>query len=315
MLPILPAAAAPAIPSKGKKPTLTKEEPAVEVDWTLSKAIQKSLTAQYKKACGEKSELANPMAMKLYKKSGVEPEMILQAINLVCGKKPATYEDRQFVVIMFILQKVTEGATVPTELPDALKEVLGMEVEKKNSPVEEPAEEGGDEWSIHETLWSKIETVFEKKANGEEKIAPDVAMKLFKKNEVEVPTIQKVWKMVQTKPVPMTKPEFTTIMYILQQIKKGKEVPASLPASFKQRLTGQSAEPEPQPEPEPEQEEEKADVDWTPDDNVVNKLKTLFNKKTNGESTIDIPSAIKLFQKTNCEKSDIAKMYADFCVF
>ena len=77
-------------------------------------------------------------------------------------------------------------------------------------------------------------------------------------------------------------------------------------------MTGQSAEPEPQPEPE--QEEEKADVDWTPDDNVVNKLKTLFNKKTNGESTIDIPSAIKLFQKTNCEKSDIVKMYVDFCV-
>ncbi|KAK8803779.1 hypothetical protein WA158_001473 [Blastocystis sp. Blastoise] len=118
--------------------------------------------------------------------------------------------------------------------------------------------------------------------------------------------------MVQSKPSAMSEDQFCVVMYILHSIKKGATVPDSLPECFKSLVGGVSSAAstprKPMSPPAEKSTTQSSDVDWTPDDSVVNKLKAVYQKKANGADTIPVASAVKLFQKSGVEMNDIGKI-------
>ncbi|KAK8803780.1 hypothetical protein WA158_001474 [Blastocystis sp. Blastoise] len=196
--PLLPSASAtsPPPPPKSNKPDLEDTTTNEPVDWTIEKSYMNKMANSFKKASGDKKELSSPLSMKAFKKTGVELENINKIISLVCGKKPAVFTEQPFCIIMGMLAKISEGAAVPEELPKEIKKMMGQEVEEeeeKEEEEEEKEENASDEWSIDTSMMNKLRTLYKTKKGDAEKMTPDVAMKFFKKSEVEVPTVQKIW--------------------------------------------------------------------------------------------------------------------------
>lgn len=121
-----------------KKETLSKstKKPAKEVavdeeeeeeekeDWNLTKGMYNQLKKLFDKQTGGEETMAPALAVKTFKKSGVEEESVKAITKMVLRGHKGPISVGQFVVIMFILKKVSEGVEVPSSLPASLKKFL-----------------------------------------------------------------------------------------------------------------------------------------------------------------------------------------------
>ena len=179
-------------------------------------------------------------------------------MKLVCNGQPKTVRAGEFVVIMVMLQKVRGGAAIPSAVPDALQELLeksekpekAAKAEKaakmaksaKESAKEtkESAKESAkddDEWKLEKSMYNKLKKLFELQTDGEDTLAPALAIKCFKKSGVPEDTVKAVTKMVlKGHKGPVELGQFVVIMYVLKMIKEGASAPTTLPASLKKYL-------------------------------------------------------------------------------
>ena len=170
------------------------------------------------------------------------------SVNLVCGGQPKMMNANQFVVVMGMLKNVREGAAVPAALPEACEELLesGKKAkEPKPKPAPKPAkkpakaasEEDEVDYTMDKAVFSALKKRFQKETEGEETMAPALAIKLFKKSGVPEEDVKKVTKMVlKGHKGPITLGQFAVIMFVLKKVKDGAEVPSSVPAPLKRFL-------------------------------------------------------------------------------
>ena len=79
--------------------------------------------------------------------------------------------------------------------------------------------------------------MFDQQTDGEETMAPALAIKCFKKSGVEEDTVKSVTKMVlKGHKGPVELGQFVVIMYVLKMIREGASAPTTLPASLKKFL-------------------------------------------------------------------------------
>ena len=176
-------------------------------------------------------------------------------MKLVCNGQPKTVRAGEFVVIMVMLQKVRGGAAIPSAVPDALQELLEKS-EKPEKPekaaksakmaksaketkesAKESAKEDDDEWKLEKSMYNKLKKLFELQTDGEDTLAPALAIKCFKKSGVPEDTVKAVTKMVlKGHKGPVELGQFVVIMYVLKMIKEGASAPTTLPASLKKYL-------------------------------------------------------------------------------
>ena len=176
-------------------------------------------------------------------------------MKLVCNGQPKTVRAGEFVVIMVMLQKVRGGAAIPSAVPDALQELLEKS-EKPEKPAKaekaakmaksaketkesakESAKEEDDEWKLEKSMYNKLKKLFELQTDGEDTLAPALAIKCFKKSGVPEDTVKAVTKMVlKGHKGPVELGQFVVIMYVLKMIKEGASAPTTLPASLKKYL-------------------------------------------------------------------------------
>ena len=107
-------------PKPGKKPA--KEEEGEEM--VLNKATYTQLKKLFDKQTGGEETMAPALAVKTFKKSGVDENDVKAIMKMVLRGHKGPIEVGQFVVIMFILKNVREGAEVPSSLPASLKKFL-----------------------------------------------------------------------------------------------------------------------------------------------------------------------------------------------
>ena len=174
-------------------------------------------------------------------------------MKLVCDGQPKTVRCGEFVVIMVLLQKVRGGAAIPSSVPEALQELLqdakpakavksakaAKESAKESvkESVKESAGEEGDEWKLEKSMYNKLKKLFEVQTEGEDTLAPALAIKCFKKSGVPEDTVKTVTKMVlKGHKGPVELGQFVVIMYMLKMIKEGASAPTTLPASLKKYL-------------------------------------------------------------------------------
>ena len=69
-------------------------------------------------------EMAPSLAIKEFKRSGVEETDLKNTMKLVLRGHKGPISLGQFVVTMFMLKKVREGAEVPTAVPGSLRRFL-----------------------------------------------------------------------------------------------------------------------------------------------------------------------------------------------
>ena len=117
------------------------------------------------------------------------------SVNLVCGGQPKMMNANQFVVVMGMLKNVREGAAVPAALPEACEELLESGKKAKEpapkpapKPAKKPAKAASEEdevdYTMDKAVFSALKKRFQKETEGEETMAPALAIKLFKKSGV-----------------------------------------------------------------------------------------------------------------------------------
>ena len=177
-----------------------------------------------------------------------------RSVKLVCNGQPKTVTAGQFVVIMIMLQKVRGGAAIPPAVPVVLQDLLDAdEADKADKPAKsaksaketketkesakESAKEEDDEWKLEKSMYNKLKKLFQQQTEGEDTLAPALAIKCFKKSGVPEDTVKAVTKMVlKGHKGPVELGQFVVIMYMLKMIKEGASAPTTLPASLKKFL-------------------------------------------------------------------------------
>ena len=173
-------------------------------------------------------------------------------MKLVCDGQPKTVSAGQFVVIMILLQKIRGGMAIPPSVPSVLQELLADDADKpdkvdkvdkaktktkKEAKETKAPKEDDDAWKLEKSMYNKLKKLFEQQTEGEDTLAPPLAIKCFKKSGVSEETVKTVTKMVlkgQKGPVELG--QFVVIMYMLKMIKEGASAPTTLPASLKKFL-------------------------------------------------------------------------------
>ena len=107
-----------------KKVAKEEEEEDKEEDWNLTKGMYNQLKKLFDKQTGGEETMAPALAVKTFKKSGVEEDSVKAITKMVLRGHKGPISVGQFVVIMFILKKVSEGVEVPSSLPASLKKFL-----------------------------------------------------------------------------------------------------------------------------------------------------------------------------------------------
>lgn len=166
------------------------------------------------------------------------------SVNLVCGGQPKMMNANQFVVVMGMLKNVREGAAVPAALPEACEELLESGKKAKEpapKPAKKPAKAASEEdevdYTMDKAVFSALKKRFQKETEGEETMAPALAIKLFKKSGVPEEDVKKVTKMVlKGHKGSITLGQFAVIMFVLKKVKDGAEVPSSVPTPLKRFL-------------------------------------------------------------------------------
>ena len=164
-------------------------------------------------------------------------------MKLVCDGQPKTVSAGQFVVIMILLQKIRGGMAIPPSVPSVLQELLVDKVDKAKTKTKKEAKEtkapkeDDDAWKLEKSMYNKLKKLFEQQTEGEDTLAPPLAIKCFKKSGVPEETVKTVTKMVlKGHKGPVELGQFVVIMYMLKMIKEGASAPTTLPASLKKFL-------------------------------------------------------------------------------
>ena len=173
-------------------------------------------------------------------------------MKLVCDGQPKTVSAGQFVVIMILLQKIRGGMAIPPSVPSVLQELLADDADKpdkvdkvdkaktktkKEAKETKAPKEDDDAWKLEKSMYNKLKKLFEQQTEGEDTLAPPLAIKCFKKSGVSEETVQTVTKMVlKGHKGPVELGQFVVIMYMLKMIKEGASAPTTLPASLKKFL-------------------------------------------------------------------------------
>lgn len=173
-------------------------------------------------------------------------------MKLVCDGQPKTVSAGQFVVIMILLQKIRGGMAIPPSVPSVLQELLADDADKpdkvdkvdktktktkKEAKETKAPKEDDDAWKLEKSMYNKLKKLFEQQTEGEDTLAPPLAIKCFKKSGVPEETVKTVTKMVlKGHKGPVELGQFVVIMYMLKMIKEGASAPTTLPASLKKFL-------------------------------------------------------------------------------
>jgi singapore isolate B (sub-type 7) whole genome shotgun sequence assembly, scaffold_10 len=173
-------------------------------------------------------------------------------VKLVCDGQPKTVSAGQFVVIMILLQKIRGGMAIPPSVPSVLQELLADDADKpdkvdkvdkaktktkKEAKETKAPKEDDDAWKLEKSMYNKLKKLFEQQTEGEDTLAPPLAIKCFKKSGVPEETVKTVTKMVlKGHKGPVELGQFVVIMYMLKMIKEGASAPTTLPASLKKFL-------------------------------------------------------------------------------
>ena len=173
-------------------------------------------------------------------------------MKLVCDGQPKTVSAGQFVVIMILLQKIRGGMAIPPSVPSVLQELLADDADKvdkvdkvdkaktktkKEAKETKVPKEDDDAWKLEKSMYNKLKKLFEQQTEGEDTLAPPLAIKCFKKSGVPEETVKTVTKMVlKGHKGPVELGQFVVIMYMLKMIKEGASAPTTLPASLKKFL-------------------------------------------------------------------------------
>lgn len=173
-------------------------------------------------------------------------------MKLVCDGQPKTVSAGQFVVIMILLQKIRGGMAIPLSVPYVLQELLADDADKpdkvekvdkaktktkKEAKETKAPKEDDDAWKLEKSMYNKLKKLFEQQTEGEDTLAPPLAIKCFKKSGVPEETVKTVTKMVlKGHKGPVELGQFVVIMYMLKMIKEGASAPTTLPASLKKFL-------------------------------------------------------------------------------
>ena len=93
------------------------------------------------------------------------------------------------------------------------------------------------DFTIDKATFAALKKRFQKETDGEETMAPALAIKYFKKSGVPEEDMKRITKMVlKGHKGPISLGQFVVIMYVLKKVKEGAEVPSSVPASLKKFL-------------------------------------------------------------------------------
>ena len=174
-------------------------------------------------------------------------------MKLVCDGQPKTVSAGQFVVIMILLQKIRGVLAIPPSVPSVLQELLADDADKpdkvdkvdkvdktktkKEAKETKAPKEDDDAWKLEKSMYNKLKKLFEQQTEGEDTLAPPLAIKCFKKSGVPEETVKTVTKMVlKGHKGPVELGQFVVIMYMLKMIKEGASAPTTLPASLKKFL-------------------------------------------------------------------------------
>ena len=174
-------------------------------------------------------------------------------MKLVCDGQPKTVSAGQFVVIMILLQKIRGGLALPPSVPSVLQELLADDADKpdkvdkvdkvdkaktkKEAKETKAPKEDDDAWKLENSMYNKLKKLIEQQTEGEDTLAPPLAIKCFKKSGVPEETVKTVTKMVlKGHKGPVELGQFVVIMYMLKMIKEGASAPTTLPASLKKFL-------------------------------------------------------------------------------
>ena len=173
-------------------------------------------------------------------------------MKLVCDGQPKTVSAGQFVVIMILLQKIRGGMAIPPSVPSVLQELLADDADKpdkvdkvdkaktktkKEAKETKAPKEDDAAWKREKSMYNKLKNLFEQQTEGEDTLAPPLAIKCFKKSGVPEETVKTVTKMVlKGHKGPVELGQFVVIMYMLKMIKEGASAPTTLPASLKKFL-------------------------------------------------------------------------------
>ena len=174
-------------------------------------------------------------------------------MKLVCDGQPKTVSAGQFVFIMILLQKIRGGMAIPPSVPSVLQELLADDADKpdkvdkvdkvdkaktkKEAKETKAPKEDDDAWKLEKSMYNKLKKLFEQQTEGEDTLAPPLAIKCFKKSGVPEETVKTVTKMVlKGHKGPVELGQFVVIMYMLKMIKEGASAPTTLPASLKKFL-------------------------------------------------------------------------------
>ena len=100
------------------------EEEDEEDAWELDKQTYSKLRSMYRKKTEDGEAMPNAVAMKEFKRSGVDEQELRRVIRLVPRGQKGIVTEGQFIVVMFLLKKVMGGAKLPSALPAQLKKIL-----------------------------------------------------------------------------------------------------------------------------------------------------------------------------------------------
>ena len=111
--------------TKTKKEAKETKAPKEDDDaWKLEKSMYNKLKKLFEQQTEGVDTLAPPLAIKCFKKSGVPEETVKTVTKMVLKGHKGPVELGQFVVIMYMLKMIKEGASAPTTLPASLKKFL-----------------------------------------------------------------------------------------------------------------------------------------------------------------------------------------------
>ena len=151
------------------------------------------------------------------------------------------------MAVMCMLMAVRNGAEPPAELPAAFAEL--MEEIEANPKAEAKAEakakakkgaqeeDEDDTFELDKSSYNRLKKLFLQKTEGEETMAPGLALKLFKKSGVEPDDVKSISSLVMKgHKGNVDLNQFVVVMFILKKVKEGAEVPTALPSSLKKFL-------------------------------------------------------------------------------
>lgn len=237
-------AKAPKTPKKPVKEAKEKEVNEEEDEWSVSESMVKKLRNNFMKLSEGNDEVSVGKAMKVFMKSEVKAKDMGNVVKLVCNGQPKMIKSNEFVVIMVMLQQIRKGSAVPSRVPATFDSLLGntkkpAKSAKKpaKSAAQEEEEDAGTEWNIDKSTYMKLKKLFEQQTDGEDSMAPALAIKCFKKSGVDEDVVKSVTKMVlKGHKGPVELGQFVVIMYVLKMIREGASAPTTLPASLKKFL-------------------------------------------------------------------------------